>query len=76
MKVLCIKGDTVTIDGPDRNTFLKEGECYNVVDLLKYKGEQYYELAEDPECCYQAKLFIPCSNIDERELSYNQTYSK
>lgn len=76
MKVLCIKHDSVTVQGKETPVLLKEGECYTVIGSFERFGNVYYELDEIWDVRFNSNLFIPCSDIDEREIVYNlQTQS-
>lgn len=77
MRVLCIKDSeeiAYTRKGPQRtpdNMRIFFGETYTVVEeVVGYKGEKKWVLAERPKNCRYRKLhFALPSNIDEMEVS-------
>lgn len=74
MKVICInglkKGQTGLSGISARSVeVIYEGEAYNVINEETHFGHVYYFLDERPHGTgYNAKKFMPCSDIDELEL--------
>jgi hypothetical protein len=66
MRVICIS--TNCLPPGDEPIKVKEGGIYTVIDTHLMKGMNYYEFAHDIGVAYTSKGFIPCSEIDEREL--------
>lgn len=74
MKVLCINNQEI-FGLITKKGFLKEGEVYTVIEtcISSLTGNKYYwldELPIDREFLgYAAVRFVPCSEIDEKEMS-------
>jgi hypothetical protein len=72
MKVICIDAgmSLKCINSLRISTKLIEHKVYNVLETRKWSnGKYYYILKElEPDLAYECNLFIPLSEIDEREL--------
>jgi hypothetical protein len=68
MKVLCINSRIIGSSPPGLHSILEEGEVYEVVDETTRYGKLFYELSAQRDHFYAAILFVPVSDIDERDL--------